>query len=358
MILNKNIGVTDKLLFLTIIIVSLLGLTILYSATNENLDVVIRQGTRLIFCFFLMLFISSLDINRLKIISPYVYVISIFLLIITLFWGHDSKGATRWIMIFGFSLQVSEILKVILPMMLAWFLSLSEDKEIDFTKLVISFLIIFLPISFVIKQPDLGTSLIILLCGIISIFLGGIKKTHIMYIFGLFLVVAPLMWKFLLLPYQKKRILTLIDPSSDPLGSGYHIIQSKIAVGSGGFFGKGFLNGTQSQLEFLPERGTDFIFAVFAEEFGFFGIMILFLLYLIIILRCIHITHKAKNYFSKILAGSITCIFVLLIITNVSMAIGLLPVVGVTLPLLSLGGSSLLSIFFAFGIMFSINRRV
>ena len=151
--------------------------------------------------------------------------------------------------------------------------------------------------------------------------------------------------------------MTLIDPSSDPLGTGYHIIQSKIAVGSGGLFGKGFLNGTQSQLEFLPERGTDFIFAVFSEEFGFFGVMMLLLVYLIIIFRCLHITYKAKNYFSKILAGSITMIFVLLIITNISMAIGLLPVVGVTLPLISLGGSSLLSIFIAFGIMFSINRR-
>ena len=230
-------------------------------------------------------------------------------------------------------------------------------KDFDIKKLIASFIIIFLPIAFVIKQPDLGTSLIILLCGIISIFLAGIKRSHIAYLFGLFLVIAPLMWKFLLLPYQKKRILTLIDPSSDPLGSGYHIIQSKIAVGSGGFFGKGFLNGTQSQLEFLPERGTDFIFAVFAEEFGFIGVMILFLLYLLIIIRFIHITQKAKSYFSKILAGSITCIFVLLIITNVSMAVGLLPVVGVTLPLLSLGGSSLLSIFLAFGIMFSINRR-
>ena len=165
------------------------------------------------------------------------------------------------------------------------------------------------------------------------------------------------MWKFLLLPYQKQRIMTLIDPSLDPLGTGYHIIQSKIAVGSGGFFGKGFLNGTQSQLEFLPERGTDFIFAVFSEEFGFFGVMILLIAYLVIILRCLHITYKAKNYFSKILAGSITSIFILLIITNISMAIGLLPVVGVTLPLISLGGSSLLSIFIAFGIMFAINRR-
>jgi rod shape determining protein RodA len=149
----------------------------------------------------------------------------------------------------------------------------------------------------------------------------------------------------------------MFDPTSDPLGSGYHIIQSKIAVGSGGLFGKGFLNGTQSQLEFLPERGTDFIFAVFAEEFGFIGILILFLFYLILIARCIHIAGNAKNYFSKIIAGSITSIFILLIITNISMAIGVLPVVGVTLPLLSLGGSSLLSIFIAFGIIFSVNRR-
>jgi len=357
LILNKNTIITDSLLFSIIIIISILGLTILYSATNENIDVVIRQGTRLIFCFFLMILVSSIDINRIRFISPYIYAFSVFLLVVTLFWGHDSKGATRWVMVFGFSLQVSEILKIILPMTLAWFLSLSEDKDFDIQKLIVSFMIIFLPISFVIKQPDLGTSLIILLCGIISIFLAGIKRSHMAYLFGFFLVIAPLMWKFLLLPYQKKRILTLIDPSSDPLGSGYHIIQSKIAVGSGGFFGKGFLNGTQSQLEFLPERGTDFIFAVFAEEFGFFGVMILFLLYLLIIIRLINITQKAKSYFSKILSGSITCIFILLIITNVSMAVGLLPVVGVTLPLLSLGGSSLLSIFFAFGIMFSINRR-
>jgi len=150
----------------------------------------------------------------------------------------------------------------------------------------------------------------------------------------------------------------LIDPTSDPLGSGYHIIQSKIAVGSGGLFGKGFLNGTQSQLEFLPERGTDFIFSVLSEEFGFFGVIILFALYFIIIIRCVHITSKAKTYFSKILSGSITCIFLFLILTNISMTIGVLPVVGVTLPLLSLGGSSLLSIFIAFGIMFSINRRI
>ena len=151
--------------------------------------------------------------------------------------------------------------------------------------------------------------------------------------------------------------MTLIEPASDPLGSGYHIIQSKIAVGSGGFFGKGFLNGTQSQLEFLPERGTDFIFAVFAEEFGFIGILILFIFYLAIIIRCITIAIRAKKYYDKILAGSITSIFILLILTNISMTIGLLPVVGVTLPLLSLGGSSLLSVFIAFGIMFSINRR-
>ena len=357
MINFKNIGVTEKLLFFSIIIISIFGLTLLYSATNQDIDIVIRQGVRLLFCFILMMIIGLIDINKIKIIAPYLYLACIVLLMFTIFWGHDSKGAKRWIIFFGFSLQVSEIIKVILPIFLAWFLSLSEDKEIDLKKLLLSFIIIFLPIAFIIKQPDLGTSLIVLLCGLISLFLGGVKKKHILYLSGLSLILAPLIWKFLLLPYQIQRIMTLIDPSSDPLGSGYHIIQSKIAVGSGGFFGKGFLNGTQSQLEFLPERGTDFIFAVLAEEFGFFGILILFIFYFIIIARCIHITSKAKTYFSKILSGSITCIFLLLILTNISMTIGVLPVVGVTLPLLSLGGSSLLSIFIAFGIMFSINRR-
>jgi rod shape determining protein RodA len=278
--------------------------------------------------------------------------------VITILWGHDSKGAKRWIVFFGFSFQVSEILKIAVPLMLAWFLSLDEDKNFDLKKLLFCFLIIFLPIFFIIKQPDLGTSLIILLCGGITIFLGGIKKKHIAYLLGSLVVIIPVMWKFFLLPYQKQRVMTMFDPTSDPLGSGYHIIQSKIAVGSGGLFGKGFLNGTQSQLEFLPERGTDFIFSVLSEEFGFFGVIILFALYFIIIIRCVHITSKAKTYFSKILSGSITCIFLFLILTNISMTIGVLPVVGVTLPLLSLGGSSLLSIFIAFGIMFSINRRI
>tara|TARA_B100000768_G_C11257873_1_gene367301 strand:- start:493 stop:1569 length:1077 start_codon:yes stop_codon:yes gene_type:complete len=357
MISSRNIGVTDSLLFFSIIIISVFGLILLYSATNQDIDIVIRQATRLLFCFILMLLIGVIDINKIKMIAPYIYLACLILLAVTIFWGHDSKGAKRWIIMFGFSLQVSEILKIVLPICLAWFLSLSEDKEIDLRKLFLSFIIIFIPIIFIIKQPDLGTSLIVLLCGLISIFLGGVKKKHIIYLSGLFLIVTPLLWKFLLLPYQKQRILTMIDPASDPLGSGYHIIQSKIAVGSGGFFGKGFLNGTQSQLEFLPERGTDFIFAVLAEEFGFFGILILFIFYLTIIIRCIHITSKAKTYFAKILSGSVTCIFVLLILTNISMTIGVLPVVGVTLPLLSLGGSSLLSIFIAFGIMFSINRR-
>ena len=354
----KNIVMTDTLLFLSIVIISILGLTLLYTATNQDIDIVIRQATRLSFCFILMIIIGVIDINKIKMIAPYIYLVCLILLMFTIFWGHDSKGAKRWIIIFGFSLQVSEILKVALPVFLAWFLSLSEDKEIDIQKLLLCFIIIFLPIIFIIKQPDLGTSLIILICGLISLFLGGIKKKHILYISGLFLILAPLAWKFLLLPYQIKRIMTLIDPTSDPLGSGYHIIQSKIAVGSGGLFGKGFLNGTQSQLEFLPERGTDFIFSVLSEEFGFFGVIILFALYFIIIIRCVHITSKAKTYFSKILSGSITCIFLFLILTNISMTIGVLPVVGVTLPLLSLGGSSLLSIFIAFGIMFSINRRI
>lgn len=357
MIALNKFSLSDSLLFFSIIILSIFGLILLYSATNQNIDIVYRQGTRLFFCFFLMILISFSDANRIKIISPYIYTICILLLVITLFWGHDSKGAKRWIVFFGFSLQVSEIIKFVLPMTLAWFLSFFEEKVIDLKKLLFSFMIIFLPIMFVIRQPDLGTSLIILLCGLITIFLGGVRKTHILYLISSLIIIIPLMWKFLLLPYQKLRILTMLDPSRDPLGSGYHIIQSKIAVGSGGFFGKGFLNGTQSQLEFLPERGTDFIFAVFSEEFGFLGVIILFIFYLFIIMRFVSITNKAKTYYSKLLSGSITCIFIMLIITNVSMAVGVLPVVGVTLPLISLGGSSLLSIFIAFGIMFAISKR-
>ena len=355
--MNKIFGITDNTLFIFIVFLSLFGLVLLYSATNQNIDLLYRQSIRLFFCFALMLGISCIDYNKLKSYSPYIYTLCLLFLVFTLFWGHSIKGAQRWIIIMGFSFQVSEVLKIIVPMMLAWYLSLSDEKEIDLKKILVCFIIILVPILFVIKQPDLGTSLIILLCGAITVFLGGISKKYIIYIFSSFFIAVPIMWKYLLLPYQKQRIMTLIDPSQDPLGTGYHIIQSKIAVGSGGFFGKGFLNGTQSQLEFLPERGTDFIFAVFSEEFGFLGVMILLLAYLMIILRCLHITYKAKNYFSKILAGSITSIFILLIITNISMAIGLLPVVGVTLPLISLGGSSLLSIFTAFGIMFAINRR-
>ena len=354
---NRILGVTDFLLFALIVLISAFGLILLYSATNQDIDIVIKQGIKLAFCFVLMLIIGSININKLKLLTPYIYLFCLVLLVVTLFWGHDSKGAKRWILFYGFSLQISEILKIIVPMMLAWYISNYEDKEIEFKKLIISFIIVFIPIAFIVKQPDLGTSLIILLCGLITLFLSGVKNKHIKYLLGLFLIVTPLMWKFFLLPYQKQRIMTLIEPASDPLGSGYHIIQSKIAVGSGGFFGKGFLNGTQSQLEFLPERGTDFIFAVFAEEFGFFGILILFLFYLAIIIRCINIATRAKKYYAKILAGSLTSIFILLILTNISMTIGLLPVVGVTLPLLSLGGSSLLSVFIAFGIMFSVSRR-
>ena len=354
---SKFFGISDYTLFICIIFLSFFGLILLYSATNQNIDIVFRQGTRLIFCFILMFIISLIDINKLKNMSPYIYILCLIMLMITLFWGHDVKGAKRWIVIMGFSFQVSEIIKFFVPMTLAWYLSLSDDKDIDIKKLIICFAIILAPIFFIIKQPDLGTSLIILLCGLITIFLGGIKKKQMIILFGLFSIAIPIMWKFILLPYQKKRIMTLFDPTLDPLGSGYHIMQSKIAVGSGGFLGKGFLNGTQSQLEFLPERGTDFIFAVFAEEFGFVGVLILFLVYLIIIARCLQITFKAKSYFAKIFSGSISSILILLVVTNVSMAVGLLPVVGVTLPLISLGGSSLLSIFLAFGIMFSINRR-
>ena len=350
---EKFFGITDNTLFICIVFLSFFGLVLLYSATNQNIDVVFRQGSRLIFCFVLMFLISFVDINKIKSMSPYVYLLCILMLIVTLLWGHDVKGAKRWIVFFGFSFQVSEILKIIVPMTLAWYLSLSEDKEIDLKKLIISFSIIFAPILFVIKQPDLGTSLIILLCGVITIFLGGITKKHIIYLLTLFSFAIPIMWKFILLPYQKQRIMTLFDPNLDPLGSGYHIIQSKIAVGSGGLFGKGFLKGTQSYLEFLPEKHTDFIFTLFSEEFGFIGSAFLLIIYAIIIYRIVAIGATSRSFFAKIFCYSFGAAIFVFITINMSMVLGLLPIVGSPLPIMSYGGSSMLATMVGFGIVMS-----
>ncbi len=345
----------DLLVF--ILITSIYGLILLYSASNQNLDLIYKQSIRLLFFILLMFIVSTISISKIRAITPILYLLGLFLLIFSLFFGKTVNGSVRWISFFGLNFQPSEVFKIILPMTIAWFLTLTENSIIDTKKFFICLIIIICPTILILKQPDLGTALIVFLCGVVAIFLAGLNKKYIYFILFFFTTCLAVLWKFFLLPYQKDRISVMFDPSLDPLGMGYQIIQSKIAVGSGGFFGLGFLNGTQGSLQFLPETETDFIFSILAEELGFLGVIILFTLYFLIIYKCKDILfRRANNQYSCIVGGCIAIIFIILIIVNVAMTIGILPVVGVVLPLVSHGGSSLLSIYIAFGIIFSISR--
>jgi rod shape determining protein RodA len=248
--------------------------------------------------------------------------------------------------------QPSELLKLAVPMALAWFLSLRPLPP-GTLRVLAAALMMALPVLLIAKQPDLGTALLVASAGIMVLFLGGMSWRLIIALAALAAAAAPLLWT-LMRPYQRQRVLTLLDPSSDPLGAGYHIIQSQIAIGSGGTYGKGWLNGTQSHLEFLPERSTDFIFAVIGEEFGLMGILLLLTLYLFIIWRGLYLASQARDSFGRLLAGSLTMVFFVYLFVNTGMVVGLLPVVGVPLPLVSYGGTSLVTIMAGFGMIMSV----
>ena len=356
---SKNFGeiVPDFTLFLTICITLLYGTIILYSASNNDTSIIFSHLAKIFLGLIIMIVISKVNINLIITSSPYIYAISLFFLFLVFISGTDVKGASRWISLFGFNFQPSEILKISLPMILCWYVSIVADDKKRFLHLIVLLIITFLPILFVIRQPDLGMSTIALMCALITLFLSYFNLQNIIIILTLFLTSIPLVWKYFLLDYQKSRILTMLDPSSDPLGSGWNIIQSKIAIGSGGFFGKGLFNGTQTKLEFLPERSNDFIFAVLSEELGFIGVLLLFILYLIIIYRCFLITQKTKNNYGKILSGSLLLIFIMLFTINIGMCIGLFPVVGITLPLISQGGSFIVTTLALFGVIMSVGHK-
>jgi rod shape determining protein RodA len=270
--------------------------------------------------------------------------------------GVSGGGAQRWLDFFGIMrFQPSEIMKLAAPMMLAWYFS---DKHLppNGKQLLISASTLAAPVFLIAVQPDLGTALLVTCAGIFVIFLAGIRWRLITGIILAGLACSPLLWHFMH-DYQRQRVVTLFNPEIDPLGSGYHIIQSKIAIGSGGMYGKGWLNGTQSQLDFLPERSTDFIFAVYGEEFGFFGILALILIYLFIVLRGLYIATRAQDTYSRLLAGSLSLSFFVYFFVNMGMVTGMLPVVGVPLPLISYGGTSMVTLMAAFGILMSIHSH-
>ncbi|RUO59448.1 rod shape-determining protein RodA [Pseudidiomarina insulisalsae] len=349
----------DVPLLIALLITAAVSLITVYSASGESLAMTERQAVRVGAAFFAMFIIAQIPLDTVQRWSLPLFACGIVLLLAVLLVGESSKGAQRWLNIGVATIQPSELMKLAVPMTIAWFIA-EQGIPPTLRRLAAAFILLMIPVLMIAKQPDLGTSLLIACSGIFVLFLAGMSWKLI----GFFVVAvgsfAPVLWIFLMHDYQRQRVLTFLNPERDPLGAGYQIIQSKIAIGSGGVEGKGWLQGTQSQLEFLPERHTDFIFSVFSEEFGLIGVIALFLLYGFIIFRGMLIAMRAQRVYQKLLAGSLTLTFFVYVMVNVGMVSGLLPVVGVPLPLISYGGTSMVTLFAGFGLLMAIatNRRL
>jgi rod shape determining protein RodA len=344
----------DGLLLAGILGVVVISLLALYSAESQQLGEVFDQVARAGIAFGALLFLAQIPPQWLRAAGPFVYGVGLVLLVGVLTVGEVSMGARRWIDL-GIRFQPSEIMKIGVPLLLCWLLH-ERPLPPGPGVIVAAILIVFVPVGMIAVQPDLGTSILIVLSGAIVIFFAGLGWKYIAGAAVLAAAAMPALW-LVMHDYQRKRVLTLLDPESDPLGAGYHIIQSKIAIGSGGVFGKGWLNGTQGQLEFLPERHTDFIFAVIGEEFGLLGALTLIGLYLFIIGRGLVIAANAPDTFTRLLAGTLSLTFFCYVFVNTAMVMGLLPVVGVPLPLVSAGGTSMVTLLAGFGILMSIQTH-
>jgi rod shape determining protein RodA len=333
-------------------LVAVYGLIILYSASGQSLPTIYRTLGRLALGTVAMLVLAQVNPNFLRRTSPWLYVIGIFLLFVVYGVGHIGKGAQRWLDLGIIRFQPSELMKLAVPMTVAWFLHERPLPPNGPTLLLLS-VVIFLPVGLVAVQPDLGTAALIGIAGALVIVMAGLSVRIMGALVGLAVGGAWLGWNFMH-DYQRKRVLTFIDPQTDPLGAGYHIIQSQIAIGSGGVFGKGWMNGSQAQLEFLPERSTDFIFAVVGEEFGLLGQGLLLLLYLFVVSRALYLSTQTQDTFARLVAGSLALTFFVYVFINTGMVSGLLPVVGVPLPLVSYGGTSVVTLLAGFGILMAV----
>ena len=345
----------DFPLFLAFLAIFMISLTAIYSASDSNIDVVINQGIKILISISAMLVVAQFSPLSYARIGPWLYFLCLILLILVLVIGETRNGATRWLNIGITSFQPSELMKIAMPLMIARYIARGALPP-DVSSVALSITIVLIPSYLIMQEPDLGTSILIAFSGLVVIFLSGLKKRYLAIAFTLFLAYLPFMWSSIH-PFQKKRVLSFLNPESDPLGSGYHLIQSKIAIGSGGLFGKGWLNSTQGQLDFLPERTTDFIFAILAEEFGFLGVSLLIGIYLFIIGRGIMIAINAQDLFSRLLASSISLTFFVYVFVNIAMTTGLLPVVGVPLPLISSGGTSMVTIMIGLGMLISVQTH-
>jgi len=343
----------DWWLFSLIILLMCYGLFVLYSAGGWVL--VKKQMVRLALGLVVMLFLAQLKPEKLSGIAPWLYIITVLLLVAVLIFGIESKGAQRWIKI-GIRFQPSELAKLTIPLVLAWFYRYRILPP-DFKSIIISLFILLIPVVLIYKQPDLGTSILVAVSGLFVLFLAGLSWKYIVSGIAIVATAAPVLWHYSLSAYQKRRVMTFINPDNDSLGSSWNIIQSKIAIGSGGLFGKGWQNGTQTQLDFLPEHSTDFILSVLAEELGLLGVILLLVIYLAIIMRGLFIAFQAKDTFNRLFAGALILTFFVYVFINAGMISGLLPVVGVPLPLVSYGGTSIITLMASFGMIMSVHNH-
>ena len=353
----------DTPLFIFIVLLSSLGLLILYSSSGGSMNLVYKQLIHLGLATSVMLIIAQIPPILFLRSAPILIILGIILLILVLFFGSSGGGAQRWLDIGIIRFQPSEIMKIIVPITIAAILSEKTLPPRAFP-VIISLVVISTVVLLIARQPDLGTALLIGASGVYVLFFSGFRIKivkniwlNLTILLSFFISSLYFAWNYLLIAYQKKRILTLFNPESDPLGSGYHIIQSKIAIGSGGLTGKGLTQGSQSQLDFVPEQSTDFIFSVLAEELGFLGFMLLIIIYSFIIYRCFSLSLRCEDNFSRLLGSSLTFVFFTYIFVNIGMVSGLVPVVGVPLPLISYGGSSLMTLMASFGIIMSIHKH-
>jgi rod shape determining protein RodA len=339
-------------------LVALYGLVVLYSASGQSIDTVVRAAIRLGLGAVAMLALAQVKPGFLRRLSPWLYGVGVLLLFVVDAVGHIGMGAKRWLDLGLLRFQPSEIMKLAVPMMCAWFMH-ERPLPPDTKNLLALGAIIAVPAGLTVAQPDLGTGALIAIAGALVVVMAGLQLRVMLGALALVAIAAVAGWNFMH-DYQRARVLTFLDPQTDPLGAGYHIIQSQIAIGSGGVFGKGWMNGSQAQLEFLPERSTDFIFAVIGEEFGLLGVLLLLLLYAFVVGRAIYLAMQTQDTFSRLLAGSLALTFFVYVFINTGMVTGLLPVVGVPLPLVSYGGTSMVTLLAGFGILMALysNRKL
>ncbi|HAV4961612.1 TPA: rod shape-determining protein RodA [Acinetobacter baumannii] len=347
----------DPWLCLFLFLNALLGLTVLYSASAQDVGLVSKQAMSFGIGFLVMISLAQIPPKVYQAFSPYFYLFGLFSLIGVMVFGEVRMGAQRWIDIPGFgSVQPSEFMKIGMPMMVAWFLA-RKPLPPSFSQVILSLMLIGVPFLLIAEQPDLGTSLLVLVSGIFVLFLSGLSWRMIGAAAACAAIVIPIAWEFLLHDYQRQRVLTLLDPEADALGTGWNIIQSKTAIGSGGFSGKGFLEGTQSHLHFLPEGHTDFIIAAYSEEFGLIGVLILVILYSAIIFRTFQIGLQSFHNYGRLVAGAFGLSFFVYVFVNAGMVSGILPVVGVPLPFMSYGGTAIITLMATFGLVMSIHTH-